>query len=116
DWNDKLNYQLPNYVSKDEQDDNFFESLGNANFWAKDVAGGFSFTLGTIVSEAIWAYATGGIANSAKWGLQGAKLANKARWGKVALGAEEAAVGLANSKKFLASGTDKLYRVGALET
>lgn len=115
DWNDKLNYQLPNYVSKDEQDDNFFESLGSANFWAKDVLGGFSFTVGTIVSEAIWAYATGGIANSVKWGLQGAKLANKARWGKIALGAEEAAVGVANYKKFVASGVDKLYRVGNLE-
>lgn len=115
DYNDKLNYQLPNYVSKDEQDDNFAESLFTHNFWAKDVAGGFSFTLGTIASEAIWAYATGGIANSAKWGLQGAKLANKARWGKVALGAEETAVGLANYKKFVASGLDKLYRTGAIE-
>lgn len=115
DWNDKLNYQLPNYVSKDEQDANFGQSLLTANFWAKDVAGGFSFTLGTIVSEAIWAYATGGIANSAKWGLQGAKLANKARWGKVALGAEEAAVGVANYKKFIAGGVDQLYRTASLE-
>lgn len=111
DYNDKLNYQLPNYVSKDEQDDNFLQSMGTANFWAKDVAGGLSFTLGTIVSEAIWAYATGGIANSAKWGLEGAKIANKVRWGKAALGAEEAAVGLANTKKFLAGGLENLYRV-----
>lgn len=115
DYNDKLNYQLPNYVSKDEQDDNFLQSMGKANFWAKDVAGGLSFTLGTVVSEAIWAYATGGIANSAKWGLQGAKLANKARWGKAALGAEEAAVGVANYKKFIAEGVDKLYKTGNLE-
>lgn len=116
DWNDKLEYKLPNYVSKDEQDDNFGESLLNANFWAKDVMGGFSFTVGTIASEAIWAVATGGIANSAKWGLQGARLANKARWGKVALGAEEAAVGLANYKKFVASGVNQLYKTGSLET
>ncbi len=115
DYNDKLNYQLPNYVSKDEQDDNFFESMGTANFWAKDVAGGFSFTLGTIVSEAIWATATGGIVNSAKWGLQGAKLANKLRWGKAALGAEETAVGLANYKKFVADGVNKLYQTGKIE-
>jgi len=116
DWNDKLNYQLPNYVSQDEMDDNFFESALTTNFWAKDVAGGLAFTLGTIVSEAIWGYATGGIANSAKWGLQGAKLGNKLRWGKVALGAEEAAVGLANSKKFLASGMDKLFTTASLKT
>lgn len=115
DWNDKLNYQLPNYVSKDEQDNNFGESLMTHNFWAKDVLGGFSFTVGTIASEAIWAYATGGIANSAKWGLQGAKLANKARWGKVALGAEEAAVGLANYKKFANSGLETLYKTASLE-
>lgn len=115
DWNDKLNYQLPNYVSKDEQDDNFFESLSSANFWAKDVLGGFSFTAGTIVSEAIWAYATAGIANSAKWGIQGAKFANKLRWGKTALGAEEAAVGLANYKNFIASGVGKIFQTGTLE-
>jgi hypothetical protein len=115
DYNDKLNYQLPNYVSKDEQDDNFLESMGTANFWAKDVAGGLSFTLGTVVSEAIWAAATGGIANSAKWGLQGAKLANKLRWGKAALGVEEAAVGVANYKKLIAGGIDKLYKTTSLE-
>ncbi len=115
DWNDKLNYQLPNYVSKDEANNNFIQDLGTANFWAKDVMGGFSFTVGTIVSEAIWTAATGGIANSAKWGLQGAKLGNKLRWGKVALGAEEAAVGLANYKKFVAGGVDTLYRTASLE-
>lgn len=116
DWNDKLNYQLPNYVSKDQMDDNFLESAGTANFWAKDVLSGLSFTAGTVVSEAIWAYATGGIANSAKWGLQGAKIGNKLRWSKAALGAEEAAVGLANYKKFVASGVDKIFETGSLST
>ena len=60
DWNTKLNYQLPNYYTKDQQKAGFLESATSANFWANDVANGLSFTLGTIASEAIWAYATGG--------------------------------------------------------
>lgn len=113
DYNDKLNYQLPNYVSKDEMDDNFFESMGTANFWAKDVLGGLSFTLGTVASEAIWGLATGGIMNSAKWGLKGAQIA---KWGKAAVGAEEAALGLANYKQFVAGGLSKLFKPGSLAT
>lgn len=116
DWNEKLNYQLPNYVTKDEQNNNFAQSLRTANFWANDVMGGVSFTIGTIVSEAMWAYATGGIANSAKWAVEGAHITNKLRWGKVALGAEEAAVGVANYKKLVADGVGKVFETQALTT
>ncbi len=80
DINGDLNLKLQNYVSKDEQDDNFFESFGNANFWANDVAGAFSFTLGTVVSEAIWAVATGGSANIAKAGLKAGRFSGDDRW------------------------------------
>lgn len=77
DWlfevNEKMNYTLPNYYTEQEQQENFFESLNNANFWANDVAGGISFTLGTLVSEGIWAGLTGGAGLAtrfARWGLK----------------------------------------------
>ena len=108
DLNEKVDYKLANYVSKDEQDDNFFESMGNANFWAKDVAGAFSFTLGTAVSEAIWAAATGGASIAAKMALSGAKVAGAARAAKLALKAETYAAGLSGAKKILASATQKM--------
>jgi hypothetical protein len=114
DYNEKLGYQLPNYVSKDEQNENFFEKLNNANFWANDVAGAFSFTLGTIVSEAIWAYATGGASIASKMGRYGAKVANVGKWGKVALGAEATAVGLARNKGFVQKGIETMYRTGQI--
>ena len=108
DWNDKLNAQLPNYVSKQEQNEGFFGSLDNANFWANDVMGGLSFTLGTVVSEAIWAYATGGAGNIARAGLKGAQAT---RWG---LGAERTAKGIVGYRKFLDDGLKKLY-TGSLD-
>lgn len=109
DINEKLGYQLPNYVSKQEQEEGFFGSLNNANFWANDVAGGLSFTLGTAVSEAIWAVSTGGAGNIAKAGLKGAQTAGALRFGKGLLGAEGVAVGLANWKKLIGSATGKLF-------
>ena len=115
DVNEKLGYKLPNYVSKDEQNDNFFEGLKNANFWANDVAGGISFTLGTIVSEAIWGAATGGTGNVAKMGLEGAKWGNRLRYGKEAIGAEQAIVGLAKSKSLIGKSIENMYRTGAIE-
>lgn len=60
DLNTKMDYSLPNYYTQQEKDANFGQSLGSANFWANDVLGGLSFTVGTVVSEGIWAYATGG--------------------------------------------------------
>lgn len=74
--NEELRYKLPNYYTKQEQDLNFFQSLGTANFWANDLPGGISFTLGAIVGEGIWAAATGGASlatTAARWGLRGMK-------------------------------------------
>ena len=106
DWNEKLGYKLPNYVSQQEKDASLLGSLGTANFWANDVAGAFSFTLGTIVSEGIWAMATGGSANIAKAGLKGAQAI---RWSKNLLGEVRALKGIADYKSFLSSGTRKLF-------
>jgi hypothetical protein len=73
DWNTKLDYKLPNYYTQQEKDAGFTDSLGSANLWANDVLAGTAFTLGTVVSEAIWAYATGG----ASLALRGARIGSE---------------------------------------
>lgn len=136
DWNTKLNYQLPNYYTKDQQKAGFFESLtGNtANFLANDVMNGLSFTVGTIASEAIWAYATGGASLAVRAGRIGARLgqvgrgaeafatgvragetlAGAGKFGKAILGAEKTAEGLANYKGFVYQALDNAVTAGKL--
>lgn len=110
DFNEKLSYQLPNYVSKQEREEGFFGSLDNANFWANDVMGGLSFTIGTVVSEAIWALATGGSGNIAKAGLKGAQLGAKSvGWGTKAVGLENTVKGISTYKKMLNAFTKNIY-------
>lgn len=83
--NEKWDYQLPNYYSKEEQQAGFIDSLGSANFWAKDVLGGAAFTVSAIGSELIWDWATGGAAASTSAARLGAKLERfAAREGKFA--------------------------------
>ena len=106
DLNEKLDYKLPNYVSKDEQDDNFFESATTANFWAKDVAGAFSFTLGTAVSEAIWAVATGGAANASRRALEASQAINAT---KNLFRVERSMAGLASAKKIVGDASKLLF-------
>lgn len=60
DLNVKMDYKLPNYYTEQEKNNSFGQSLGTTNFWANDVLGGLSFTVGTVISEGIWAWATGG--------------------------------------------------------
>ncbi len=87
----KLNYKLPNYYTQQEKDAGFVGSLGSANFWANDVFGGLSFTLGAIVSEGIWAATTGGTSLASVG----------ARWGTKALGLAKTAKGLSTFKSIL---------------
>ena len=136
DWNTKLNYQLPNYYTKDQQKAGFFESLteNTANFLANDVMNGLSFTVGTIASEAIWAYATGGASLAVRAGRIGARLgqvgrgaeafatgvragetlAGAGKFGKAILGAEKTAEGLANYKGFVYQALDNAVTAGKL--
>ena len=136
DWNTKLNYQLPNYYTKDQQKAGFFESLtGNtANFLANDVMNGLSFTIGTIASEAIWAYATGGASLAVRAGRIGARLgqigrgaeafatsvragetlAGAGKFGKAILGAEKTAEGLATYKGIVYQALDNAVTAGKL--
>lgn len=92
-YNEKLEYTLPNYVTAEQQEMGFFESMSTVNFYAQDLAGGLSFTLGAIVSEGIWALATGGTSLIAK-GLIG----NAARWSSRALGTTKSLNALAKFK------------------
>ena len=74
DLNEKLDYKLPNFYSQEERDMGFFEQMGTANFWAKDVLGGAAFTVSAIGSELILDWATGGGALGTSAARLGAKL------------------------------------------
>jgi len=111
DWNEKLRYQLPNYYTKQEQSEGFIDSLNNANFWANDFAGGLSFTLGTIVSEAIWATATGGTSLAARGALATTRAGGS--WTKAILGTGKTAEAVAKYKNFVQGGINKLFTANA---
>ena len=56
--NEWMDEELPNYYTKEEQEMNFWNSMGTANFWANDMTNGLSFVAGAVLSE----MATGGLA------------------------------------------------------
>ena len=51
--NDWMDGALPHYYTKEEQDYNFFQSMGTANFWANDFSQGLSFVVGAVLSEVL---------------------------------------------------------------
>lgn len=102
DLNTKMDYNLPNYYTKQETEKNLGGQLLTSNFWADKVLGGLSFTAGAIVSEGIWAYATGGASI-------GSRLA---RWGTESLGAAKVAQGVAKYKTLLKSPLLQAYKAG----
>tara|TARA_R110001583_G_scaffold26456_2_gene95182 strand:+ start:19957 stop:33864 length:13908 start_codon:yes stop_codon:yes gene_type:complete len=59
--NDWMDGALPHYYTKEEADNNFWKSMGTANFWANDFSQGLSFVAGAVISE----YLTVGMATSA---------------------------------------------------
>lgn len=96
DVNKKMDYKLPNYYTEQEKQKGFGASMGTANFWANDVLGGLSFTVGTIVSEGIWAAATGGTSLIARGANLTGKLAN---WSSKSLGTTKTLRGLQKATK-----------------
>lgn len=102
DWNTKLDYKLPNYYTKQEQEGNIFSQATTANFWADKVLGGLSFTAGAIVSEGIWAWATGGTSLGSTF----------ARWGSKGLGFTKVAQGVNNYKSLLKAPLLQAYKAG----
>jgi hypothetical protein len=116
DWNTTLNYQLPNYVSQQEKDLSIVGKMSTANFWANDIANGLSFTMGTIVSEAIWASATGGASLGVRLGRLGAGVGRAGRWGKAALTLEKTAEGVRGWKAMINTALDNAVVGGKLST
>lgn len=102
DWNTKLDYNLPNYYTQQEQDKGLFGQAATANFWADKVLGGLSFTAGAIVSEGLWAYATGGSSLGTA----------AARWGTKALGFTKVAQGINAYKNILKAPLIEAYQAG----
>jgi hypothetical protein len=77
---EKMKLDYAHYKTIDEQDDAFFEKLNNWNFWFDDLAQGFAFTTGALVTEGIWAWATGGTSLATvgtRWGMKGVNALGK---------------------------------------
>ena len=53
--NEWMDEKLPHYYTKEEQDYNFWQSMGTANFWWNDFAQGASFVTGAVLSELLTA-------------------------------------------------------------
>lgn len=114
DLDTKLNYQLPNYYTKQEQDLGLGGQMGTANFWADKFLGGLSFTAGALISEGIWAWATGGTSLPTAGARWGTKLGRLSRWGIE--GAEDVGQivnGMAKTKSFLATTPGIALKTGA---
>lgn len=58
--NEKNEYTMPVYTTKEYENKSLVRQMGTANFWAGDVLSGATFTVGMLASEAIWATATRG--------------------------------------------------------
>jgi len=101
DLDTKLNYQLPNYYTKQEQEAGVFGQMGTANFWSDKFLGGLSFTTGAIISEGIWAWATGGTSLASVGARVGGKLAGlgrAGRWSAEAIGEANTIAAIAKTK------------------
>ena len=59
--NDYMDGALPSYYTKEEDNYNFWQSMGTANFWTNDFSQGLSFVAGAVISE----YLSAGLASSA---------------------------------------------------
>jgi len=94
-WNEYMDSELPNYLTKYQQEANFWQSMGTANFWANDVLGAASFTAGAVLTE----LATAGL-GGALLGTRAAKVLSRLKKaGKIT---KQDALILADSKKALA--------------
>lgn len=103
----KMNYNLPNYYTKQEESLGVFGQMKTANFWADKFLGGLSFTAGALISEGLWAYATGG----ASLATTGARLGSKLRWGVESLGEANAIAGVSKLKSAIGELAGQSYKV-----
>lgn len=68
DQDKKMDYGLAHYYNREERDMNFLQSMTTANFWSNDFLSGLAFTVGAMLSSAI--YSGAGLMNLARTGAR----------------------------------------------
>lgn len=68
DQDKKMDYGLAHYYNREERDMNFLQSMTMANFWSNDFLSGLAFTVGAMLSSAV--YSGAGLMNLARTGAR----------------------------------------------
>lgn len=68
DQDKKMDYGLAHYYNREERDMNFLQSMTTANFWSNDFLSGLAFTVGAMLSLAV--YSGAGLMNLARTGAR----------------------------------------------
>lgn len=68
DQDKKMDYGLAHYYNREERDMNFLQSMTTANFWSNDFLSGLTFTVGAMLSSAV--YSGAGLMNLARTGAR----------------------------------------------
>lgn len=68
DQDKKMDYGLAHYYNREERDMNFLQSMTKANFWSNDFLSGLAFTIGAMLSSAV--YSGAGLMNLARTGAR----------------------------------------------
>lgn len=68
DQDKKMDYGLAHYYNREERDMNFLQSMTTANFWSNDFLSGLAFTVGAMLSSAV--YSGAGLMNLARMGAR----------------------------------------------
>ncbi len=68
DQDKKMDYGLAHYYNREERDMNFLQSMTTANFWSNDFLSGLAFTVGSMLSSAV--YSGAGLMNLARAGAR----------------------------------------------
>lgn len=97
--NDWMDGALPHYYTKEENDYNFFQSMGTANFWANDFSQGLSFVVGAVLSETL----TAGLASSAIVAKAGNLFHKMSKGTKIAKNAKHLLAGATNKEGLTAA-------------
>lgn len=88
DQDKKMDYGLAHYYNREERDMNFLQSMTTANFWSNDFLSGLAFTVGAMLSSAV--YSGAGLMNLARTGARAgvalARIGNAASDTKKAFG------------------------------
>lgn len=112
DQDKKMDYGLAHYYNREERDMNFLQSMTTANFWSNDFLSGLAFTVGAMLSSAV--YSGAGLMNLARTGARaGVALA---RIGKAASDTKKAFgvyLRAARTGRRIGKGLDTLAFLGA---